>query len=895
MPKQSACFRFIMIILSFMHAKPLVSINQPLIHKKILNNGLTILVRETKRSPNVSIQMHYHVGSKDETSNERGLAHLLEHMVFKGTKILSETDIRALTNKLSGWHNAFTSADTTQYVFELPKRHWHEALPILADCMINCIFKQDLLNSEFKAVLQELKLYRDNFEQSLEESLISTIFDDHPYHYPVIGFKHDIWDITNKELLKFYRKHYLPNNAVLVIVGDVDAHDVFTKAAKAFGAIKGKKNYTKKQHHHTRDIGSKTITLYRGSQPPLLKLAFAIPGLKSGKSSIAHLVNTLLTGGKHSRLYQRLIIKEQSAHTVKGWVFELFDHGILFITIHPQSADHIEPIIKTINQEITQLAHNGPTINELTEVSSCFRIRYYEQLEENYYHACALGNAFLATGNEYQAYKKLPEDINQLTQQVNHFVKNYIRPSVMHRGILLPLAPEEHAHWSMIQQESDIQDATILAQRVRTSTIEPIQYANTITAIPSKPCNPCIPEKHTLSNGLSLYTVHDNTVPTIALTISLAANKYYDSLTLPGLYRFMTSALTHGTKNYTSAEFSQQLALLGSSLSITPGTISLFMLKEHVRETLHLLNDILQNPRFEYNDIEIVRAQLITEYKEHNGDPNHIRSMMILKTIYPNHPWSTQALISNHSLNMITLKDIIDCYNKFITPQGASIFISGDLSNISMRDLINETLGSWKGSTITPIIYPTLKQITNQELTHTINSDQVYCALIGRSVERKHPDFDKLVLAGHIIAGDAHARLFKLREQTGLFYLIGGSFVTFSGTEPGAIVIETTVSPDQYEHALDLITKTLTESINTITQQELIQAKETIKNHMMCAYSTNKSTVNRLAYLHENGLPFDHYITRTQHIDAITLDDIQQAAQKFVNNDALMRIKVGRI
>ena len=194
----------------------------PSVFKKTLANGLTVLVRPVESTQKVAIQLWYYVGSKDEKTGERGLAHLLEHMIFKGTPTISEIDIALITKKLSGWCNAHTSADWTNYEFNVPAHNYDQTLPILADCMRNCTFKQDLLNAEFKVVIQELKMNRDNYPRSLVLGLNSAIFADHPYHYPTIGFKQDIWDINQEHLLKFYHKHYVPNNATLVIVGDVN-------------------------------------------------------------------------------------------------------------------------------------------------------------------------------------------------------------------------------------------------------------------------------------------------------------------------------------------------------------------------------------------------------------------------------------------------------------------------------------------------------------------------------------------------------------------------------------------------------------------------------------------------------------------------------------------------
>ena len=188
------------------------------IYKHMLRNGLTILCWPQHQIPKVSAQIWYDVGSKDEGPHQKGIAHLIEHMVFKGTEKLSESDINLITHKLSGYSNAFTSHDYTGYVFDFPSQHWRHALQIFADCMVNCSFKEDMLNAELKAVIQELKMYNDDYVTTLLEKLLGAIFHDHPYHYPVIGYKKDLWSLERGALVDFYQKHYVPNNATLVVV-----------------------------------------------------------------------------------------------------------------------------------------------------------------------------------------------------------------------------------------------------------------------------------------------------------------------------------------------------------------------------------------------------------------------------------------------------------------------------------------------------------------------------------------------------------------------------------------------------------------------------------------------------------------------------------------------------
>jgi len=299
------------------------------VYKMVLANGMTILVRPVHTIPKVSIQIWYNV------LLEKGIAHLIEHMIFKGTEKLSESDINMLTHKLSGSCNAFTSYDYTGYLFNFPTHHWKEALPIMADCMINCSFKDDMLNSEMKAVIQELKMYHDNYRFSLMKEMISTIFSDHPYHYPIIGYKHDLWNVSGSDLRKFYKKHYLPNNATLVVVGNVDADEVFQLAQKHFGALRADNTYKKSDYYFGKDIVSKSVTLYRDIKQPLVMYTFVAPGARQKVDHILQIIEWVIGKGKSSRLYKKLVNELQIATAVGTGYWDLFDHSLFFIICEP--------------------------------------------------------------------------------------------------------------------------------------------------------------------------------------------------------------------------------------------------------------------------------------------------------------------------------------------------------------------------------------------------------------------------------------------------------------------------------------------------------------------------------------------------------------------------------
>lgn len=357
--------------------------NDALVLKKILSNGMTVLVRPMHNIPKVALQIWYNVGSKDEKSGEKGIAHLIEHMIFKGTKTLSEGDLNAIAHKLSGSINAHTSWDYTGYEFEFPTQHWKETLPIMADCMRNVAFRDEPLNSEMKTVIQELKMYKDSYQMSLIEELMASIFVEHPYHYPIIGFKQDIWHFYGDNLRAFYKKHYWPNNATLVVVGDVVPAEVFALAQEQFGSIPANPTYVKDQYYLNRDIVSKSVTLYRDIQQPFALCAFVLPGFKERNEQILEVTSWVLGAGKSSRLQQKLVDELQLVTSLETTYWDLFDHSLFFVVFEPKNVQDIARIEQVIAQEIECVIADGITDHEILRAIRQAQMRLYSIMEDS--------------------------------------------------------------------------------------------------------------------------------------------------------------------------------------------------------------------------------------------------------------------------------------------------------------------------------------------------------------------------------------------------------------------------------------------------------------------------------------------------------------------------------
>lgn len=867
--------------------------------KKVLENGMTVLIRPVHTLPKVSLQIWYKVGSKDEKTNEKGIAHLIEHMIFKGTKQLSESDINVITHMISGSTNAFTSYDFTGYLVNVPVQNWQVVLPIFADCMQNVQFKDDHLNSEMKAVIQELKMNRDNYIRSLAMEMLSAIFPDHPYHYPVIGFKQDLFDVHADRLRAFYKKHYWPNNATLVIVGDVDPENAIAEAKKYFEKIPANPQYKKEELYYNADIIAHGVTLYRDVKQPFAAVGYVIPGSETKNDHLLEVIAMILGNGKGSRLYRKLVDELQLVTDLSATPWLLFEHGVFFIFYEPKNVEDIPLIKKIIQDEIDDIIKNGITDLEYNRALKQSLRNYYNLLQSIEAQAREIGRAYLATGDENYAFHFLDKPKKEVEKDIKQLLSSYFKAPVAHTGLLLPLSEQDKKQWSMMQKKSDEYDARFLAARPRTTAIEAPSYAKKIEVKEATRFDFPKPQTILLKNGIKVLYYNNDSTPTIDIIFELKARSYYDSQELPGIYSFVASMLLEGTKKYTAKELIDELELRGMNVTIAPGIIVMNLLAGDLQKGLELLEEIISSPRFDEQEIEKVREQMLSSVKQFWDDPRSFSKQLVDEYVYKGHPYAKNLIGTPESIQSITKKDLIEFHKKYFSPDGARMAIIGDLSAYTMPLILEKTIGKLKGPKVEQIEFPELESVKPCEKIHPINRDQVTLCFAGLSVERKNPDFDKLLLFDQIFGGGAlgsmHSKLFQLREQTGLFYTISGSLVSGANEQPGMVIVKTIVSLDRLAEAEKAIKDVIQKAVNEITPEEFMEAKRAVVNSMVNSFATNSGMASVFLNLDRYGFPLDYYDTRAQKLSEITLEQMKDAVKRVLRNESMFTVKVGRL
>jgi len=873
------------------------------VYKKKLSNGMNVLVRPNHKIPEVVTQVWYNVGSRAESDGERGMAHLIEHMIFKGTKKLSEIDIDLLSIRLGGYTNAFTSHDTTCYYLKLPSNVWQNALMILSDCMENARFDPEMLKSELQAVIQELKLYRDDYQETLIEKMMAFIFPEHSYGYPIIGFKEDLVNLNRDDLYRFYKKHYHPGNATLVIVGDVTRDEAFDQAEKYFGGIKSGPDVVGllPQPSFVDDLACTSVRLPRPVENPWAFYAYPIPGLCEGSNYLFDMVKNLVGGARSSRLYERLVNETGLATDAGSFVYDLFEKSLFFIYVQPRNVTSLPRIEEIINEELARVASGSVEDWEFRAVKRRAESIFYSQLESNEHQANLIGNYFLATGNAQYFETYVQEMKKAKRSQLEDGVKKFLRPIFQHKGYLLPSSEQEEREWERLQKESDELDRKILEKFVRTTEVEPPKVVLKAGDKDLPTFKYSVPESFFLDNGLEVVFLNNPGVPKISVALGLKADYSYDPEELSGISSLVGSLFLEGTKRYSATELHRYIDSLGMHVGASSGFFYLDMLEKDFETGIDLLSHIVTMSTFLPDSIEKVKRHQLVELHEYWDSPLSFVESLARRVVYKGHPYAKDRLGYVSCVEKISREQVFQFYEEMVSPRGAILVIVGDLSRYDkdkLTRLLNKSFQDWRGREIPDLVLPEISYGKAQTISHEIKRDQVALALVAPSVSRLDPNFEALSLLDFIFTGaglSMNSRLFRLREQSGLFYTIGGSLVYGSSRGPGMMFIRTLVSPDKVDIAERLIKnemKILRE--RGIGEEELKIAVKGVMSASVRAFERNGSIAEIFLHLKRCGINLDLFDKRGSLLSIMKVGTINDVASRYCKENFLSTILVGR-
>lgn len=410
------------------------------IHEEVLPNGLKVIAIKDSNAPLAVFQIWYHAGSVNEQIGKTGISHFLEHMMFKGTHKHGPNEFSRMIKRVGGIDNAGTSRDYAFYYQKLPPQKIYLSIELEADRMQNLIMDPEEVQSERKVIMEERRLrYEDDPQSLLYEAVVATAFKNHPYRWPVIGWMSDIEGITRDDLWDYYRGYYVPNNAFIVVAGDIDIDKVMETIRKGFGHIPKGQDIEKNSVKEPPQLGEKRVYVKKEAELPYILIAYKTPNILDEDSYAIDMLAYILSDGRTSRLYRNLVDGKQIALSAGARYNNLQKYPFIFHLYGiPLPGKEVEELERALYEEIERIKEEAPTEREVQKVKNRIEAEFIIAQDSVFYQAWLHG-IFEVIG-DWRFKDKYLDGIRRVTpEDVQKVARKYLVEDKRTVGILIPI------------------------------------------------------------------------------------------------------------------------------------------------------------------------------------------------------------------------------------------------------------------------------------------------------------------------------------------------------------------------------------------------------------------------------------------------------------------------
>lgn len=439
------CWSLLLVILSFSPASFTEEKLGTKVYETTLANGLKVILLENHKAPVVTVQVWYRVGSRNESWGKTGLSHLLEHMMFKGSKQFSAEQFVRIIEENGGKNNAFTSHDYTAYFINMSADRVAIPLTLEADRMRNAIFEEQSFSTEKKVVIEERRLRtEDNPQSYLYEQILATAYQVHPYHWPIIGWMEDLERLTLADAREYYNRYYAPVNAFLIVAGDFSRQELLPEIEKAFGHLPTGTVPNQVTGREPTQKGERRVVIKREGLVPALMMGYHVPNLNSPDSYVLEIIEAILSNGKSSRFYERLVREKQVALRADAdYSLTSFDPSLFFITAEVLAGKDLITLEKAIDDEIVRLQAEPATPEELSKAKNQLEAAFIYGQDSVFYQAIVLAqHEIVATWKNVDNY--LPAIRRVTADDVMRVARQYLTQENRTVGHFVPIPPQDN-------------------------------------------------------------------------------------------------------------------------------------------------------------------------------------------------------------------------------------------------------------------------------------------------------------------------------------------------------------------------------------------------------------------------------------------------------------------
>ncbi|HEY3359806.1 MAG TPA: pitrilysin family protein [Polyangia bacterium] len=853
--------------------------------KHTLPNGLTVILQENHASPVVAFQAWVGVGSADEAPDEAGVAHVFEHMLFKGTARRGVGQIAQEIESSGGEINAWTSFDETVYHVVLASRFFDTGLDIIADSLQHASLDASELKRELKVVLEEIKQGEDNPSRVATHALFGTAYTKHPYRRPVIGTARSVQQLTRERLLDFYARHYVANKITLVVVGDFDSRTAKKRVEGAFAGMKPRPG-ERAPRAEPAQRRPRVAVHARDVREAQLAMAFHIPGIRHEDTGALDVASIILGQGDSSRLNLEVRRNRQLVTDVYAYSYTPRDTGLLAVgaSIPPGSPGAIEEATRAILDEVYRLAHDEVSLEEVAKARTIIESEAVYQKETVQGMARKLGYFETVAGDAaYEdEYNRQVQDVTPA--KLREAVRRYLVPENLTMIVVLPEADKVKAARASERLEGRLLDLASAASRSAAKRFAQTKKKGEAAASDE-------PALAVLPSGVRLIVKRDTSVPVVSFRAVWLGGLRYEDARSNGINNLLSALVTRGTKTRSAEEIVREVEGMAGSIGGFSGRNSFGlraeMLARHWERGLEILADCVMNPALSEEELEKERRQVLAEIQAQEDNLSQVAFHLFSQAFYQKHPYRFDLLGTPASVGGITRRRLVEYYRRHFTPDRMTLAIVGDVDpqrvSAKVRALFNGRASDTPPPPPEIPAEPARRSADGpQQVFKFLNKQQAHIVIGFPGTTVSHPDRFALEVLATILSGQGGRLFVELRDRRALAYRI--SAFSLEGVDPGYFAVYIATSPQNLEAAVAGIRGELAKITDQrVTAGELERAKRYLVGAHEISLQRRAALGSSLAFHECYGLGFAEYRRYAPGILAVGAADVQRAARAHLD------------
>lgn len=870
--------------------------------KTTLPNGLEVILVEDHRLPIVAVNIWYHVGPANEAPGLTGFAHLFEHMMFAATRHVP----RGLADRLlegagATDSNGSTDYDRTNYFDTVPSNQLELALWVHADRMgyLLDVLDQAALSNQQDVVRNERRQSVENRPYGIvEEALNHALFPkNHPYYASVIGSHADIQNAKLADVRDFFTRYYGPNNASIVIAGDIDKAKTRALVARYFGSFKRSAPVARPSVATPPITREQRMTVRDRVELPRVYMAWLTPpAYKPGDAELA-VTSQILAGGKSGRLYKNLVYRRQIAQEVAAAQnsYALTSTFVIDATARPGHTP--AELEAAIDAELKALRDTGPSDAEVERARNTIETAMLTSIEK-------LGGAGLANQmNQYNQYTGDPgylaRDLERLRRvsaaDVRRAAQAYLQPDARVVVAGVPGTPDLGPDVPAPAPPKPKPDAAAVAG------INPDETWRRTPPKPGPAPKFTLPQgtSFKLPNGLTVIHHYNPALPLVAAELVVKSGSDANPDDHPGLAGFTAQLLQEGTATRSAPgiadEIAQLGAFLGSDSTADASTVSLLSLSSTFPQALDVLADVVQHPAFPTAEVERQRAARVGELAQQRDEPALVAAVAAAGALYgPDHPYGYGQLGTEQAIRATTREDLARFWRRHYVPSNAALIVAGSITRDALRSLAEARFGSWHRAQAAPAA-PGDPAASKARLVivDKPGAPQTALRVTQLAASRKTPDYPAMQVMNAALGGLFSSRInLNLREEKGYSYGVFSSF-RYDRT-PGPFTIAGSVRTDVTGASVSEIFKEVRAMRErALPAPELAGARDSQVYSLPGQFETNSGVGASLAETFVFDLPLDYWHSLPDRFRSVSAAQVQAAANKYLQPERMKVIAVG--